>query len=85
MVVGTEVTTSTVIGWMGTSGNSNGAHLHFEIRLNSINGLCVDPEKHVILDRPICHTIDGYRAGQNRCVGRMVNGQLVLCSERPLG
>jgi len=42
--VGQYVTTKTTIGWVGSSGNSTGPHLHFELR---INGVPTDPMRYL--------------------------------------
>jgi murein DD-endopeptidase MepM/ murein hydrolase activator NlpD len=42
--VGQYVTTNTTIGWVGSSGNSTGSHLHFELR---INGVPSDPMRYL--------------------------------------
>lgn len=41
---GQEVKAGTVIGYVGTTGNSSGAHLHFEVR---INGSATDPLPYI--------------------------------------
>ncbi len=42
--VGQNVSAGTVIGYIGSTGQSTGPHLHFEVR---INGKAVDPEKYL--------------------------------------
>ena len=47
-VLGTYyVTKGEVVGYVGTTGNSSGSHLHFELR---INGVQVAPEKYVSIN-----------------------------------
>ena len=42
--VGSSVTTDTVIGTVGSTGNSTGPHLHLEIR---INGVAYNPQNYL--------------------------------------
>lgn len=42
--VGTQVSTGTVLGYVGATGNSTGYHLHFGV---AINGTYVDPQKYL--------------------------------------
>lgn len=42
--VGSNVSAGTVIGYIGSTGQSTGPHLHFEVR---VNGKAVDPEKYL--------------------------------------
>ena len=42
--LGQYVTTKTTIGWVGSSGNSTGPHLHFELR---VNGVPTDPMRYL--------------------------------------
>lgn len=42
--LGQYVTTATTIGWVGSSGNSTGPHLHFELR---VNGVPTDPMRYL--------------------------------------
>lgn len=60
--VGTNVKAGDIIGYMGSSGSSTAAHLHFEIRdknytvdffkadSNGMQMYCVDPAPHLIID-----------------------------------
>lgn len=41
---GQSVDRGTIIGWVGSTGNSTGPHLHFEVR---INGSAVDPRPYL--------------------------------------
>ena len=45
---GTEVQAGQVLGIMGSTGNSTGAHLHFEIRMNkNSSSNAVDPYNYL--------------------------------------
>lgn len=45
--VGDKVKTKQDIGYMGNTGRSYGAHLHFEVRTNSSYSSCVNPEVYL--------------------------------------
>lgn len=51
---GDKVERGTVIGYMGMSGNTTGAHLHFGIK---VNGNWVDPEPYLNKDYPSMTTV----------------------------
>ena len=44
VIASRRVSAGDLIGYVGTTGNSTGAHLHFELR---INGTRVDPTEYV--------------------------------------
>ena len=48
--VGQRVTKGTVLGYMGNTGYSFGAHLHFEVR--DVNNNCIDPSNYINADLP---------------------------------
>ena len=50
VVLGQQVTEGTILGRMGSSGRSDGLHLHFEIR---VNGESRDPEKFFAVGRKL--------------------------------
>lgn len=49
--VGDKVSKGTVLGYMGNTGYSFGAHLHFEVR--NVNNVQIDPTAYVGADLPI--------------------------------
>ncbi len=60
--VGDKVSKGDVIGFMGNTGDSYGAHLHFEVREN---GTKIDPTPYINADLPRQHASSGssYKAG----------------------
>jgi len=48
-VAGQEVSTGDVIGLVGSTGNSTGNHLHFEVRYNNV---CYNPQEYLITNAP---------------------------------
>lgn len=65
IAVGDEVTAGDVIGYMGSTGNTQWAHLHFEVWVGGISpgqgGAAVDPEPRLPLP------IEGVTVGQPDC------------------
>jgi murein DD-endopeptidase MepM/ murein hydrolase activator NlpD len=47
-----HVTTGTVIGLLGQTGDAAAPHLHFEVRVGGVNGSRVDP--YPVLQAALC-------------------------------
>lgn len=62
--VGQKVNCSTVIGIMGTTGNSTGVHLHYQI--NDPNGVPINPCNHLgIPNQKGTYNSENYQIGDN--------------------
>lgn len=49
---GQKVAKGQIIGYMGNTGHSNGAHTHFEVRKNSSYASCINPNPYLNADLP---------------------------------
>lgn len=75
--IGDYVKKGQVLGKMGSSGNSTGTHLHFEIRANGTSA--VDPANYISSDNPrpkksSVNYIDGNSTKQTVCLSLKANG-----------
>jgi hypothetical protein len=55
--VGTAVTCGEILGRVGTSGDSSGAHLHFELQRNWVKGISTPPEDRLDPYKGTCNPI----------------------------
>lgn len=81
--VGQAVKKGDVLGYMGTTGNSTGNHVHFEVR---INGNTVNPYDYVFNGKTIESTTDytGVITYQSYCGGKWQN-EVNKCDNTPNG
>ncbi|HWQ46094.1 MAG TPA: M23 family metallopeptidase [Longilinea sp.] len=71
VVVGQTVEVGDILGWVGNTGNTTGPHLHFEVRLENLNGGFTTRNPELWITPP---------AGYGLLVGRMMNSNGSLLS-----
>ena len=71
--VGQAVKKGQRIGYMGNTGNSYGAHTHFEVRKNSLYSSRIDPTKYLDADLPGNYSVI-YRVGNGHWYATVSDG-----------
>ena len=72
---GQKVAKGQIIGYMGNTGHSNGAHTHFEVRKNSSYASCINPNPYLNADLPgMTKKSVSYRVGNGHWYATVSNG-----------